>query len=156
MPKPKFSKRGNVFGAISNTNKSKLPINRKEVTPSAEFYGAPKCKMKVGARIVRPVRFFDVGEPEMVVNIELPKTPEGSFVFRSDDEHAYFTKHAVVGHDKLKHAWVCFCNYDLPEDWIYFIVKGFGKNGKTAFVEPVKGTLEELLKYYSFKEGKDK
>ena len=148
MPKPN-TKGKNVFGQLEKIKKG-LPVQKKPVNPPVGFVRAPKTPIRTGAKILRPVKFFTNGDSD-ILNPNLATGKEGGIIFRADEEHVLFTKHQVVGDPKLPNARVCVCRQEIPTDWIYFEVKGFGTSGKVVFVEPVKGTKTDLLKLYSFK-----
>jgi len=149
MKPAKVTGNGSVFG-ILNTIKKDLPIQKKPVNPPKYFVKAAKEELIVRSKILRPVKFFINGDSE-VLDVSLSTGTEGNTVFRADDKHVLFTTKQVVGDPCLPKARVCICRQEVPTNWIYFEVVGFGTGGKVTFVRPVVGTKTELLKQYCFK-----
>jgi hypothetical protein len=138
------------LGALQQIDKKKLPIQKKPVNPPTHFVRSPKEELTDRSKILRPVKFFTNGEHE-VLDVTLTESTDGHAIFRADSKHILFTTLQVVGDPCLPKARVCICRNEVPTNWIYFEVIGFGTGGKVTFVRPVTGTTKELLKQYCFK-----
>ena len=148
--KPATSKESEGVFGILKTIKKDLPIQKKPVNPPTHFVKAPKEELTDRSKILRPVKFFTNGDSE-ILDVELSTGSEGNTVFRTNDKHLFFTRMQVVGDPCLPKARVCICRQEVPTNWIYFEVTGFGTGGKVTFVRPVVGEKKELLKQYCFK-----
>ena len=135
----------NPFAALAAINKEALPIKEEKIVPGIR----PSITFEVGTKLLRPVTLYNTGRKEMH-NIQFQKTDRGSYLIRAQMPSFTFCTDCAVATDYKKGSMVCFCNeLVLPDNWIYFVITGFSKDKKTAFVKSVVGSQEELYSHYS-------
>ena len=135
----------NSFEILSSI-KATLPIKEEVVRPSDTSVSMP---IKEGDKIVRPVVFFNTGR-KLVLSPTFTKNEKKAAVIRVSPPFIgkFFTKHSTATNDK--NGLVCFCNANIPENWIYFTIEKLAKSKNYAIVSFKKGTEEELFELYDF------
>ncbi len=135
---------GSGFESLASI-KEYLPIKEEvKLNPNT----VKKGELSKGSKIVRPVLLYTTGKKE-ILNPKFEKTERGSYLIKANYGYEYFTKHYIASNDSKYRHTICFCDGDIPDDWIYFEVKGLTKNGRTAFVRTVTGTEDQLFLHYT-------
>lgn len=115
-------------------------------------YGEPE--MKVGTKIYRMVAFragwrHGAHEPRIDDPQEFQRTDQGDYLVYADYGHSFgveiWTAKAKAHRGR---GFKCFSKQAPPADWTHFEIRHFAKNGRSAHVEPVVGTKEELIAAY--------
>ena len=100
----------------------------------------------IGDKVYRALDVKTVdGEPKYTVlgGNEFPKT-ENSWVIRIFDS-ALLSDMRLVTFDGAESGVIGFCDFPIPEDWVYFVVVGISKKSKCVFVRPVAGDPDNLV-----------
>lgn len=136
-----------AFSKLAIMDKAKLKVVEEPVYPKSDFFAGQTSPLTVGTLIVRPVKVFNTGRAEFVdINFaEASKGTQTSFVFKGRQSQLYFTKAWTV-QESTKKGIICFCEVEVPNDWIAFEVTKVGNKGTSAIVKPITGTTESLLK----------
>lgn len=139
-----------AFSKLADINRANLRVVEEAVYPKSDFFNGETSPLAVGTIIVRPAKIFNTGRAEFV-DIEFAEATKGekiSFVFKGRQSQLYFTKAWTV-RESTKKGIICFCEVEVPNDWIAFEVTKVGNKGTSAIVKPITGTIESLLeKYY--------
>ncbi len=112
--------------------------------------------IKMGTIIIRPVLRNKNGATKL---LDVPFTLSNTNyrVFKasrySGNPICYYTRKWIATKPSISKSFVCFCATEIPDNWIGFKVIGMAKNKRSCFVEPIAGSIEDLLKYYSFDDG---
>ncbi|OHD23805.1 MAG: hypothetical protein A2Y38_17090 [Spirochaetes bacterium GWB1_59_5] len=119
-------------------------------------------ELQVGMRILRPVEVHSDGRMEVeefllvpVSGIQKPlvhviqKTERGTYTLRANwGLRKTMDPHAWVAVGMQHRGIVCFCNGEVPDNWIAFDVVRLGKDGRSVVVKPITGTDTDLFAYY--------
>lgn len=132
----------------TKVDKSQLRLIEEEIWPQKSFFSADTPVVKEGTIIVRPVRAFNTERREpLPVDFKITGEEKKTYIFKASLSNLYFTENFVTwGHDKK--GLVCFCNVDVPENWVAFKVIKVGKEGKSVEVTPIVTDLDTLLADY--------
>lgn len=123
--------------------KDTLPIQKKEI----HYTNRPSRSPDVGDIILRPAVTFLNGELDDMWNGKpFKKTDRGTYSMRVDSSNMNCPGYSVSLSDSK--GQVCFSHKEPPKDWTHFKVTAVSKNGKSLFVEPVSGPVEELKLLY--------
>lgn len=155
--------RHNIFNCtpfaklLKDVDKSIFPFYEQQLSVPYNVPVKQTLKPEEGTIIVRPVICFNSGRTE-IQNVLLPVSETGTVVLkahrpmRSGTQRAIsaHTEHFIAGQVDITKALVCFCDKNIPNNWIAFKVVKMGKNNRCVFVEPIAGTKEELLSYYTY------
>jgi hypothetical protein len=136
------------------TLKAQLKVQKVLLRPNMKSFDT--CRLsaspKIGDNIVRPVNFYTTGEKEFADMDDVPfeateHNGQTTYMFKAMTSFSYYTNNRIIGDASGKGA-VCFCKKDIPKDCIGFKVTGISKNGKTLFVEPMRGDITMLINLY--------
>jgi len=116
-------------------------------------------EMKVGTKVYRFVAFSKTWSSKYETRIEegeqFTRTDKGDYLIYADYGHSFGETPIWTARAKSYHGrgFKCFAKEVPPSGWTHFVVCGFAKNGRSAFVEAVAGSKEELVAAYGSPES---
>jgi len=115
-------------------------------------------EMKLGTKVYRFVAFskgWSKYETRIEEGEQFTRTDKGDFLIYADYGHSFGEVPIWTARAKSHHGrgFKCFAKEPPLPGWTHFVVCGFAKNGRSAFVEAVAGSREELIAAYGSPEN---
>ena len=130
--------------------KDSLPIKETVVYPKESKFKYDCAPLKEGVRVVRPVVLFNTGR-KLILSPAFKRNDRKALVVKAvipSTTKKFFTNNPIATNDK--NGLICFCNAEIPENWIYFTIEKVSEKKNYAIVSFKKGTDDELFALYNF------